>query len=119
MSLRESMELAAKAAGITIICWDCERKAYRVKGAQSSRWNPRQDDGDALRLAAALKMNIDHGSGRLFAQHRTADGFWINSPSILMKDRDLADVYREAICSCAILVGERMTTPIAITEGKS
>ncbi|WP_313453484.1 hypothetical protein [Stutzerimonas nitrititolerans] len=100
--------LAAKACSIRVICWDSSRSAYRVEGAQSSRWNPRNDDGDAMRLAAALKMSIDQGSDTVFAQHRTQGGFWINSPVISLKGRDRADAYREAICLCAIKVGERM-----------
>lgn len=61
MSDRELLELAAKAAGMD----GCE---YRKSGPNNrdgmlftntlSVWNPLYDDGDALRLAVKLKLNI-------------------------------------------------------------
>lgn len=54
---RELLELAAKAAGVEILCWDTERSAMKVPGSPS-RWNPLTDDGDALRLAVKLRLVI-------------------------------------------------------------
>jgi hypothetical protein len=65
MTDRELLELAAKAAGLNI-------KGYRVdiddnlthvvvgkKGArENTNWNPLTDDGDALRLAVKLKLDV-------------------------------------------------------------
>lgn len=53
---RELLELAAKAAGMTIV-------ARREDGALGldeicSWWNPLADDGDALRLAVKLRISI-------------------------------------------------------------
>jgi len=43
---KELLELAAKAAGINVDCWeDCG-------------WSPLSDDADALRLAVKLKIDI-------------------------------------------------------------
>ena len=56
MTDRELLENAAKAAGLSLSrcddsVWDDERADY-------VGWNPLTDDGDALRLAVKLKMNI-------------------------------------------------------------
>lgn len=53
MSDRELLELAAKAAGMTIR-WQ-QGEAY---DEYREAWNPLDDDGDALRLAVKLKMRI-------------------------------------------------------------
>lgn len=64
---RELLELAAKAAGIEIADespwngYDNGLGFYRLNGDGSSivwKWNPLDDDGDALRLAIKLKINI-------------------------------------------------------------
>ncbi len=51
MSDRELLKLAAKAAGIEI-------KHWIGSDPHSPKWRPFTDDGDALRLAVKLKMNI-------------------------------------------------------------
>lgn len=71
-------------------------------------WRPRQNSAQALNMAADLKISIKTVGRDVYAQHRTPDGFWINSPNISMTGRLIPDVYREAICICAIKVGERM-----------
>ena len=55
MTDRELLELAAKAAGID---------ARRLPDAwpdrfDNNQWNPLTDDGDALRLAVKLRLNIE------------------------------------------------------------
>lgn len=65
MTDRELLELAAKAAGIDVVPytwnkgtgWDHE--GFTVAGAGPDEWNPREDDGDAFRLAATLGMSIE------------------------------------------------------------
>jgi hypothetical protein len=54
MNDRELLELAAKAAGVTI--------KYNYLGTQDARcpWNPLEDDGDALRLAVMLNLTVYH-----------------------------------------------------------
>ncbi len=59
MSLyREQLALAAKAAGYTILSSDVRAEAVYINesipGKCGRYWNPRHDDGDALRLAVAL-----------------------------------------------------------------
>ena len=59
MTDRELLELAAKAAGISV--WtDIDGNHYSANGigAAEQQWNPLTDDGDALRLAVKLSMNV-------------------------------------------------------------
>lgn len=56
MTDRELLELAAKAAGYD---YRPESSAI-VVGEILGNWNPIDDDGDALRLAVTLRMEIDH-----------------------------------------------------------
>lgn len=57
MTDRELLELAAKVAGILTPSW--YGNASYIDG-MLSRWNPLEDDGDALRLAAVLRLHILH-----------------------------------------------------------
>ena len=60
MSDRELLELAAKAAGIEYT-WDTWANAPMVvseNGVDTDTWNPLVDDGDALRLAVALRLVV-------------------------------------------------------------
>ena len=58
---RELLELAAKADGRTL--------RYNSIGTQDARcaWNPLDDDGDALRLAVKLRMDITFDTIDVFA----------------------------------------------------
>ena len=61
MSDRELLELAAKAAGIRINHWvydDLDSSPAVLETGEV--WNPRDDDGDALRLAVKLGLTIQH-----------------------------------------------------------
>ena len=62
---RELLELAAKAAGINLE-WDGDPTGWApmyYEGKTYHVWNPLTDDGDALRLAAKLKLGITFGVG--------------------------------------------------------
>jgi hypothetical protein len=83
---RELLELAAKAAG------------FREYDEHYVPWNPLVDDGDALRLAVKLKINLS------FSQDCTS-GFWIGTP----KDgEDLSSHARRAIVRAAAEIGRNM-----------
>lgn len=60
MNDRELLELAAKAAGIEV--WGAsplgENYGLRIAGLEPANWNPLADDGDALRLAVVLKLEV-------------------------------------------------------------
>jgi hypothetical protein len=74
MTDRELLELAAKAAGMTVLPYDepwpsgAKGWFYNEAGAAGlfysagpapQRWNPLADDGDALRLVSKLGLEID------------------------------------------------------------
>ena len=72
MTDRELLELAAKAAGIVVtrsrledplsldmLVEESARNPYQKAGP----WNPLTDDGDALRLAVKLGLDIDYRPG--------------------------------------------------------
>lgn len=62
MTDRELLELAAKACGWTVVprshrdCGGCN--VHTGGGATLVNWNPLTDDGDALRLAVALHLDV-------------------------------------------------------------
>lgn len=59
MSDRELLEFAAKAAGINIGGWAEDVEAYYVHPSSPIfLWNPLNNDGDALRLASKLDIDI-------------------------------------------------------------
>lgn len=62
MTDRELLEAAAKAAEIDL--WHADvfttGLTRKVSGDGVLRWNPLTDDGDALRLAVKLQINIEH-----------------------------------------------------------
>ena len=74
---RELLELAAKAAGIE---WygmagdDNDSCAYFDIGPDEVvKWNPLRDDGDALRLAVKLRMDLDFQNGYVICVLFTAE----------------------------------------------
>lgn len=64
MTDRELLELAAKAYGLDDYKWreeyHCMVGPERMYHAPNF-WNPLVDDGDALRLAGKLSIDIEHG----------------------------------------------------------
>lgn len=72
---RELLEPAAKAAGIELSQFELEdgtfEGAYRTKDGY---WNPLTDDGDALRLAVTLDMDLWLGCGVSSAVNGTNQG---------------------------------------------
>jgi len=61
MTDRELLEAAAKAAGLTIGAWSDNYGAFMYRGVEPGKswWNPLTDDGDALRLAVKLELQLD------------------------------------------------------------
>lgn len=59
MDDKELLELAAKAAGIENLYWSKDgEKLFRRDGGIQKPWNPLTNDGDALRLAVKLHINM-------------------------------------------------------------
>ena len=61
---RELLELAAKAAGIKGAFFDYRDK-FGLVLENGKTWNPLTDDGDALRLAVKLEIDVDHILGEV------------------------------------------------------
>ena len=64
MTDRELLELAAKAAGLTILSWPQEDYAVVQNGDQQCGWSPLAFDSDALRLAVKLDLIVTIGAAR-------------------------------------------------------
>lgn len=65
MEDRELLELAAKAAGLSV-AWSDQLRLFELFGPGESGfielkgvWNPLEDDGDALRLAVKLGVGVN------------------------------------------------------------
>ncbi len=108
MTDRELLELAAKAAGITgtllpfyDIDGEIEGYDFVVKGCP---WNPLTDDGDALRLAVKMAMEIDTGYSDKFVQARTPGGEWFEA--VIASSAESAT--RRAIVRAAAEIGKGM-----------
>lgn len=54
------LELAVRAARSAGLPIEYEAECDQAFDDLSNEWDPRKDDGDALRLAVALKMHVDH-----------------------------------------------------------
>lgn len=56
---RELLEAAAKAAGIELRYWAESQESFNLALTEPRRWwNPLADDGDALRLAVRLELDV-------------------------------------------------------------
>lgn len=108
---RELLELAAKAAGLTHI--DYTNTGYDGRyglvttdcyGRHGPEFDPLNDDGDALRMAVKLTLEVDI----------CLSGVAVRTPhgdKILVDDRDEKCIYaatRRAITRAAAAVGEGM-----------
>lgn len=66
MTDRELLELAAKAAGMDLVKWEWTSDPFfegfmlqdDEPDSAPQLWNPLTDDGDALRLAVKLRLNV-------------------------------------------------------------
>lgn len=107
---RELLEKAAKAAGLDVRWYqgDCLRVSDRCNGF-AGKWNPLTDDGDALRLAVKLGMNLALVPGRAFAV--AACGFDVNGvPQVEVVEPhgdDALPATRRAIVRAAAAVAEQ------------
>lgn len=99
---RELIELAAKAAGkdLTKHEWFPLGGFFRGVGDVSDWWNPLTDDGDALRLAVKLRLNILFSGGR---HHVGPDRFVLD----ICREGDMAEIRYGIVCAAAE-IGRRM-----------
>ena len=100
---RELLELAAKAAGMVGWWIDYDQKKWINPSGfylvPHVLWNPLTDDGDALRLAVSLRMdlNINDGECDVF----THDSFYNG------RGKDTLETTRRAIVRAAAAIGEQ------------
>jgi hypothetical protein len=121
MTDRELLELAAKAAGLE---FDPTVKAAHglmvvrdgaVCQSDQVLWNPLTDDGDALRLAVKLGMNVlftPEDAEVIADQHAKEDGGEMVAPwaceSWTLKQQDPLTATRRAIVRAAAEIGKDM-----------
>ena len=96
MEDQELLEAAAKAAGLSVYFDDagqcCKRQPRDPMGTWL--WNPLEDDGDALRLAVKLRLEVD-------CEH---DPICVGTSEMGVRERQEADPYaatRRAIVRAA------------------
>lgn len=99
---RELLELAAKAAGIEVTAVVADGIPHRFSGGY---WNPLTDDGDALRLAVKLKLEIDIGESCALVWRRKYEGVFEQH---IKKKFDIYAATRRAIVHAAATIGESM-----------
>ena len=107
MTDSELLELAAKAAMYAF------RKEISPIGidifyVDGHRWNPLTDDGDALRLAVKLGIDLEWRSDARVAayRHANADGYCFTAFESSRENR--AENTRRAIVRAAAVIGEAM-----------
>lgn len=113
---REDLELAALAAGHTILYWSNPVGpvlAEHPGEVGEYLWRPHTDDGDAARLAGRLRLRVefdnDAGPGYSVAEQYIDDirecGFKVMHDG---SEPDKMRAWREAVVKCAAAVGRRM-----------
>jgi hypothetical protein len=106
MTDRELLELAAKAAGI-------EWENVPTMGAdllleKGGVWNPLNDDGDALRLAVKLRLDIGFEKLHLVSVWSDPQDGWIIEHCDDGMGADISEKTRRAIVRAAAEIGRSM-----------
>ena len=100
---RELLELAANAAGYEY----AKHGGYIVVDGIPGNWNPLTDDGDALRLAAKLKIDIEWQATNPFPEPRV-EAYQRNDEGAYFCADEHEDDYRRAIVRAAAAIGKAM-----------
>lgn len=126
MNDHELLELAAKAAGVNLVRkllpafggGEVEEYFNQFDDGRIGCWNPLTDDGDALRLAVKLNLNIHtpspwftNNDDHLYCDASWWDGHAENWRSVNFKLSEGGDPYaatRRAIVRAAAEFGRRM-----------
>ena len=115
MTDRELLEYAAKAAGVEV--WfprmadgngGVLEPCHTSRNGQTEEWNPLDDDGDALRLAVNLGIDLEwRRDGRVAAyRHATSHGHCFTAFESSREDRNANT--RRAIVRAAAEIGRAM-----------
>ena len=113
MTDREMLELAAKAAGVEIE-WRRSAGAYYYDDPETGReeWRPLDDDGQTLRLAVKLCIDVSHDAigMKSFVYARTVfnDETHIGLSEIFDDESERLDRTRRAITRAAAQIGKEM-----------
>jgi hypothetical protein len=109
MTDKELLALAAKAAGMKVlrdpngVLRDCTGMHPSMNIFAGEVWHPLTDDGDALRLAVLLGMNINVVASGVFVSRYESE------PVIAEKsDQDIYAATRRAIVRAAAEIGKAM-----------
>ncbi|MDX3993036.1 hypothetical protein QYP02_08330 [Pseudomonas aeruginosa] len=112
MTDRELLELAARAAGVGYTWsefWETMARPLNDGSGWDNRatWNPLKDDGDALRLAVKLRLDITFYNGfqEVAAEPSNGDGM---NPSQEVFIEDPYAATRRAITRAATEIGKSM-----------
>ena len=108
---KELLELAAKAAGYKLEWDDKEARIPVVVGPDVySYWNPLTDDGDALRLAVKLKIDMEFGYRGVDANYYDSEkeGYTIKTRELFEDFTDPYAATRRAITKAAAEIGRGM-----------
>src|SRR5690606_3089083 len=102
---KELLELAARAAGMDYLVWTPGVSPLvpgekRINGQMV--WNPIHDDGDALRLAVKLRLDIQINSDDVTAISADVDG-WVSE---LVIDENVEAATRRAIVRAAAALAQ-------------
>ena len=97
---RELLELAAKAAGF-LAPLDYDNNAGLLFKNGDGYWNPLTDDGDALRLAVKLRIDLLHAFDTRTAMAENTSGYAAEGP-------DPYAATRRAIVRAAAEIGREM-----------
>ena len=105
MTDRELLEMAAKAAGVSVArgyfgcgeCWLTEKYGFGL-----APWNPLTDDGDALRLAVKLSLVINNRHRKALVEDMEGKQFWEDH------EGDELAATRRAIVRAAAAIGSAM-----------
>jgi hypothetical protein len=103
---REMLELAARAAGYEVE--SDHQGVFHIRegtGLQSwTHWNPRDDNNDAFRLAARLKIQVSFGTFK----DSVASAYKFGTPAVEVENTDIEAAAREAIFLMAVEIGKGM-----------
>ena len=102
---KELVKRAALAAGLNLAFDSVGGLWYTWVETEDGQsvWNPLEDDGDALRLANKLFLEVRHVHGKAHAG--MMDGFWCSEPWFPSGDQDEAT--RRAIVRAAAAMADR------------
>ena len=111
MTDKELLELAAKAAGIELKWMTQIGNGVKPNEDFISNWHPLTDDGDALRLAVKLKMEVYHGNDEgeaVYASYANGNNFAIEYYDDLFYKGDPYAATRRAIVRAAAEIGKTL-----------